>query len=51
MRALPTRAQESRQFPCSETPVDPREDHAAHEKEEECAWQEIFHSADVLSWR
>ena len=43
MRTLPTRAQESRQFPCSETPVDPREDHTANEKEEECAWQEIFH--------
>ena len=51
MRAFPARPQESRQFPRPETPVDPREDHAANEEEEECAWQEIFHSADVLSRR
>ena len=43
MRALPARAQESRQLPRAKTPVDPREDDAAHEQEEECAWQEIFH--------
>jgi hypothetical protein len=43
MRALPTRAKESRQFPGAETPVDPRKDDAADEKEEERAWQEVFH--------
>ncbi len=43
MRALPARAQESRQFPRAKTPVDPREDDAADEKEEECTWKEIFH--------
>jgi len=43
MRAFPARAQESRQLPRAKTPIDPREDHAANEKEEECAWQEIFH--------
>jgi len=43
MRALPAWAQEPRQLPRAEAPVDPREDHAADEQDEESTWQEIFH--------
>ena len=43
MRALPAWAQEPRQFPRAKTPVDPREDDPADEKDEEGTRQEIFH--------
>jgi len=39
MRALPARAQEPRQFSRAETPVHPRDDDTADEKEEERARQ------------
>ena len=43
MRTFPARAQESRKSPRPETPVHPRENDAADEKEEERARQEVFH--------
>jgi len=41
--AFPARAEEARQLAGAEAPVDPREHDAAHQENQEGAWQEVFH--------
>jgi len=43
MRAIPARAEEPRQLSCPNAPIDPCEDHAADEENEERSGQEVFH--------
>jgi len=46
VRAIPTRAEELRELPRPEAPVDPREDDAADEEKEERAGQEVVHDGE-----
>ena len=43
MGTIPTRAEEPRELSCPNTPIDPREDHAADEENQERSGQEVFH--------
>ncbi len=43
MRAIPARSNQLRQLSRPHPPVEPCEDRAADEKEQECAGQEVFH--------
>jgi len=46
VRAIPTRSEELRELPGPEAPIDPREDDAADEENQERAGQEVVHDGE-----
>ncbi len=46
MGAIPTGSDQLWEFLCADSPIDPCEDHATDEKEQQSAGQQVFHAVE-----